>query len=192
MLGFLSIQHSNWAYRQIEICLYRGLGLAAWRGAIALRNHLAVSLLSRIQHLRVCMHDILARSALAAIAAGEDPHLYLRRAAYWIRRLERERTPCASAWARLLCAGVAAIRQDTTTACRLFAEAASACEALDMLMHAAAAQRRRGQLLDGEEGRRLVEAADSWMAGQLVRNPARMTAMLAPGYRGDSGLGPGT
>ncbi len=61
-----------------------------------------------------------------------------------------------------------------------------------MLMHAAAAQRRRGQLLDGEEGRRLVEAADSWMAGQLVRNPARMTAMLAPGYRGDSGLGPGT
>jgi hypothetical protein len=46
---------------------------------------------------------------------------------------------------------------------------------------AAAARRRRGELLGGEAGQALVEAADEWMRQRDIRNPARMTALLAPG-----------
>ena len=50
-----------------------------------------------------------------------------------------------------------------------------------MALYAAAARRCRGVLLGGEEGRVLVEAADAWMRDERIRNPERMTAMLAPG-----------
>lgn len=49
------------------------------------------------------------------------------------------------------------------------------------LRNTAAARRRRGELAGGPEGRRLIEEADRWMLAQGVRNPVRMTAMVAPG-----------
>jgi hypothetical protein len=49
---------------------------------------------------------------------------------------------------------------------------------------AAAARRRRGELLGGDKGCELVEAADEWMRGQGVRNPARFAALYAPGIPG--------
>jgi len=50
-----------------------------------------------------------------------------------------------------------------------------------MALHAAAARRRRGEIMGGDTGRALVESADAWMTGQIIRSPERMTAMLAPG-----------
>ena len=44
------------------------------------------------------------------------------------------------------------------------------------------ARRRRGELLGGEEGRALVEAANAWMTEQTIKSPTRMTEMLAPGF----------
>ena len=54
-------------------------------------------------------------------------------------------------------------------------------DATRMALYAAAARRCRGLLVGGETGRGHVEAADSWMRGELIRNPERMTAMVAPG-----------
>ena len=58
----------------------------------------------------------------------------------------------------------------------------SGFEACDMRLFAAAARRCLGQLVGGSEGRTLMACADTWMAGQGIRNPARMTALYAPGF----------
>jgi hypothetical protein len=50
-----------------------------------------------------------------------------------------------------------------------------------MSLHVMVARRRRGELLGGAAGEALVQQADTWMAGQAIRRPARMADMLAPG-----------
>lgn len=53
---------------------------------------------------------------------------------------------------------------------------------VEMRLHAAIARRQLGRLLGGDEGHALVEETDQWMAGQGIKNPARMAALLAPGF----------
>jgi hypothetical protein len=55
-----------------------------------------------------------------------------------------------------------------------------------MMLHATAARRRLGELLDGEAGAAFLAEADSWYATQGVRNPARLTEMLVPGFDGSA------
>jgi hypothetical protein len=52
-----------------------------------------------------------------------------------------------------------------------------------MLLEAAVARRRLGELLGGDQGRELVRDADDWLAEQGVRDPVRTAAMHAPGPR---------
>ena len=53
--------------------------------------------------------------------------------------------------------------------------------ASDTALYAAAARRRRGQLLGGEEGKELVAAADTWMRSEGIVRPDRVAAMIVPG-----------
>jgi hypothetical protein len=80
-------------------------------------------------------------------------------------------------------AGVAGVRGDGRAA-DLLATATAELDAVDMPLAAAAARRRLGILLGGDRGRELAAAADGWMASRGVRNPARMTAALVPGFPG--------
>jgi hypothetical protein len=119
-------------------------------------------------------------SAVSAAASGDAGSLLVA-AERDARRIERERTAWADPLARLIRGGVALARGDRDGAVRHFASAESGFDGAQMALHAAAARRRRGELTPGDEGRALREAADAWMAGQKVRNPERMAAMLAPG-----------
>ena len=87
-------------------------------------------------------------------------------------------------WSRALScpirAGIAAARGDAATAAALFADAVTRLEAVDMDLYAAAARRRLGEILGGDEGRAHVEKADSWMRHQTIRDPARMADVFAP------------
>ncbi len=75
-----------------------------------------------------------------------------------------------------------AIRGDSIAAARLLQEAIVKLEANHMMLYAASARRRLGQLRGGDDGSRLVAAADLWMAGQMIRNPARMATLYTPGF----------
>ena len=96
-------------------------------------------------------------------------------------RIERERTPWGDALARLLRAGIGSVSGDRAAALAHVTAAERDLAAADMALHAAVAGRRRGELLGGAEGAAAVAAADAWMAGQGIRNPARIAGMLAPG-----------
>jgi serine/threonine protein kinase len=62
------------------------------------------------------------------------------------------------------------------------ADAADRFERAGMKLYLAVARRRIGELQHDERGRDLQRQAELWMASQNIRNPARMTRMLVPGF----------
>ena len=128
------------------------------------------------------MLQLRGRSALAAATTASDPKPLWRGAEADARKLERKNLCWAKAHAQFLRAGVAAGRGDLSRAVALLAAASLGFDATDMHLHAAVTRRRLGQLLGGDEGRDLVQKANSWMTDQTIRNLTRMTAMYAPGF----------
>ena len=100
----------------------------------------------------------------------------------WARKIARERLPWATPLGRLLEGAIAGRRGERERALHLLATATDELEACQMRLWAAAARLRRGEILGGEEGKRLVEAALACLRDQLVKDPAAYCAMLAPGY----------
>ena len=132
--------------------------------------------LLRAQTIRT---ELLFARARAELAAG-----LLAAAERDARRIERERMAWSRPLAALVRAGVVARRGDPDGAAALLDAASADFAAADMAFHAAVADRCRGELIGGDDGRNRIAASDVWMAAQGVRRPERMTAMLAPGLPG--------
>ncbi len=175
-------QHLNGLSAQIHLDLYSGQGQAAWERITQCWPTIVGSLLLRVQFFRITQRHLRARSALAAARSSVDARPFLRAAARDARSLEREDMPYAAALASLLRAGIAAAQGETALAVVRLADAERAFDQLDMHLHAAAARRRRGELIGGGEGSSPVAQTDSWMKHQHIQNPSRMTVMLAPGF----------
>jgi hypothetical protein len=79
-----------------------------------------------------------------------------------------------------LLAGTAHLRGDADTERARLEAAIASLDALDTRLYAAAARRRLGQILGGDEGAALIRAADAFMAERAIARPERMAAMLAP------------
>jgi hypothetical protein len=176
------IQHLNFYYGSLYIDLYAGDAAAAWRRITETDPLLQSSLLLRIQQVHADVIQQSGRCAVAMAAVSADRAPLLRKAEKSARRLDRMRLPWTTAYARLIMAGAASVRGDTSRAEQLLADASARFEAADMGLHAAAAARHLGQLRGGDEGRALIEQADAWMRAQSVVNPARMATCLAPGF----------
>lgn len=71
---------------------------------------------------------------------------------------------------------------DTSRAAALAWRALEGFEAADMALYAAAARRRLGELLLGDEGRELTAQGEEWMSRQQIKNPAAVTNLMAPGF----------
>jgi tetratricopeptide (TPR) repeat protein len=176
------VQHLTGLMGQVQTALYQGDRSAAWDLITGQWPALKASLFLRVQTVRIFMINLRARSALQAAVGAAQPRPFHRAALADARRLERERTLWSQPLAAALRAGVAAASGDRWGAAALLAAAEKGFTTVDMKLFAAAARRRRGELLDDAEGRRLVEQADAWMSGQEIRNPSRMAAMYVPGF----------
>jgi len=177
------LQHSNDLLGRAQIDLYAGDAAGARRRIEEAWPALEGSLLLRVQHIDVVMRHLRARCALAAAAGGGAGAASLLAAAgREARAIERERMAWSDPLARLVLAGIAAVRGDPATTAAALAAAAEGFDAAGMGLYAAAARRRHGQVQGGDEGRARVAAADAWMSARDVRRPARMAAMLAPGF----------
>lgn len=173
------VQHNDQVWASVQIELYAGNGALAWE---RIRRHwpiLSRSLLLRVQFIRIAMHGLRARSALAA-AAGDGP--LVRSALRDAAVLEREGTPWARAQARMARAGVAALRGNRDESLAHLQEAVVRFRDAGMDLCAVVAERRQGELQGGAAGRALQDRADDWMADQSIRRPAGVVAMFAPGF----------
>lgn len=74
---------------------------------------------------------------------------------------------------------------DRSRAAGWLEEAVQLLERVGMKLYTAAARRHLGRLLGGDRGRELVSQADAWLSSEGVRNPARLAAMLTPGFGTD-------
>jgi hypothetical protein len=180
--GF-DVQHLEQLHDEAGIALYRGDGGAAWERLQGGWGALEASHFFRVQQVRIFMRHARARAALAAAPGATDRTAMLRTAEADARRIRGEAVPWGEALARLLFAGVA-IARGAGDGARLLRDAAAALDAVDMALHAASARRLLGLVVGGDDGRALVAAADGWMRGQGIKNPARLAAMLVPGLTG--------
>lgn len=180
--GF-QLQHYWQWYSQVEIDLYAGEPAAGWDRLAAQWRAYRRSLLPRTQGFQVEILFLRARTAIAVAVASNAAKRdrFLSAAAKDVRHLEGERTAWASAKALLAHSGIASVRGDRETALLLLVEAEGALGAMSLEHYFAATRWRRGELLGGEEGARLIEDAGRRLADQGVKNPAQMVTMLAPG-----------
>ena len=177
------VQHNDALWAAVQIELYRGDGASAWTLIDRSWPALGRSLLLRVQFIRTSMYFLRARAALAAAVAVRrsrptEARSLLAVAGRAARRLERERMPCPTAYARLIRGAIAAISGDSSRAVSLLNEAVACFEAVDMHLCAAAARRRLGELLGGTRGQEEISRADCWMAGQKVKSPEHMASMI--------------
>ncbi|MBK7400473.1 MAG: protein kinase [Myxococcales bacterium] len=181
--GVFHIQHYYALLSALELDLYVG---EARRGLDRLRrvtSALRRSLLLRVETVRVLQLDLHARCAIGAAAAtrGSPSADLVARAANDAREISRVGSPWTLALAPVLRAGVSAVRGDRVGAVAELAHAEEALTATHMFLRAAAVRRRRGQLLGGDEGRRLVTEAEDALGRLGVRNVEAMTRLYTAG-----------
>lgn len=171
-------QHYSAMLARVQTALYRGDAQGAWNVLDEHAVQLRRSHLTRIHVFRVECHYLRARAALAMAAATTRPEAYLSRARACANAIASERMPWSDPISRLLQACIANLAGLPAEARRYLVEAADGFDRADMRLYAAVARRRLGEL----EPSVLREQAEAWMIGQTIKNPARLTAMLAPGF----------
>ena len=174
------MQHYYDLHAQAEIDLYEGNPKAAWERVSSGWRALERSLILRAQIIFLESAYLRARTVLAAVAAREIDVRLLGVAERDARRIEREAMSWSNPLALLVRASLAALRGDTPNAIALLASAESGFETVDEGLYAAAARRRRGELVGGQEGSRLIGESEAWMTKERVVDPARLCALLAP------------
>ena len=165
---------------QAEIELYRGEPARALELWLSSWPRIRRSLLLRVQYIRI--ESLHHRAVCALAAAGStqraaDREKFLRLADSDAHRLERERILWGDALAAVIRAGVAAARGRRDAAASLFELAETRFRSAGMSLFAAAAHRRRGELLAVAP---LIDSADAWMRTQNILQPERMADVLAP------------
>jgi serine/threonine protein kinase len=177
-------QHHNALFARVMIALYRsrGVGPCAWELIRDEWTDLRSAHLLRILSVRVDIFQSRGRAAIAAALSSADPRSLLRVAEADARRLERERLPLPAALAQTVRAGVAGARGNSEAARVHLISAADRFNVLNMRLWEWACRRRLGSLIGGPEGQDLTSQADAWMCTQAIQDPARMAAMLCPGF----------
>jgi len=174
--GFHS-QHYFALVARTQTALYRGDGTTALGLLKAAWPELESAMLLRLQTIRIELHHLRARAALAASAAlkpSQDQRKLLRLAVKDGASIAGEDMPWASPLAQIIEAGVFAQRGERRAAMEALGRAAVGFDSLEMGLYAAAARFQRERLSGG--------AGDgTWMATQGIVDPSKMASMLVPG-----------
>ena len=162
-----------------HIELYAGTGTAAYRRVLRDWASLRWGVPFRAQITRFGMRFARGLSALAAFDATGDRALVAdaRRCA---KAIHVEGVTWSRCFSELLYAGLATRGQRPGDALVHLERAEEHATTTGMRLHEAVARHRRGELLGGESGRSLKEAALGFMRGEEIKRPDRMLDMLSP------------
>jgi eukaryotic-like serine/threonine-protein kinase len=175
------LQHYTSLVALAQIELYTGDTEVAWKHIDGQLKPLEQSLLLRTQGLKIDVMHLRARLALAS-AHGAVRKQRLEIAERSADRIAREDMPWSNPLANMTYAALAKQRGDASRAAAFARQAVDGFEAADMALYAAAARRRLGELLAGEEGDELICDSENWMTKQQIKNPVAVTNMMAPGF----------
>jgi serine/threonine protein kinase len=178
------LQHFFVLLAGCEIALYSGMATEAEERMARAKRPLRRSLLLSVPMVLLEATFLEARIELAQGAAWPSTHLEpaLRKVRRLIKKVRRVRVPLSRAFASLLEAGSAKLAGDTDDCEASLRQAVVQLEELETMLYANAAKRRLGELIGGRKGAELISTADTWMSGQGIKSPARMTALLVPGW----------
>jgi serine/threonine protein kinase len=181
--GF-QMQHRYALVATAEIDLAAGSDRDAYDRIEKRWREIEKSMLLQIRQQRIDTYGARGRAAVAAAAASEgaERKRLLGEATRHGQRLIGEELPWSAGFGKLITAAVARVAGDDAAAIADLKEALARFEATGMALHAAAARRRLGELVGGDEGRALVARAAEWMRGAGVANPDGLARMLAPGF----------
>jgi hypothetical protein len=178
--GYLLPSYWTWHSRG-HVDLYLGDAVDGWRRITEGLPALEKSLLTRLQIIRHETLSLRARAALArAEATGDGSTLAAAEAD--CARIEREQVGWSLPIAQLVRAGIAHLAGDLDTARALLARVVERFDALGMGLHAAVARGTLAELTGGDEGRVYSQDAARFMVERGIVEPARMAAMIAPGF----------
>lgn len=168
----------------VHIDLYRGDFEKAWSRLARDWDGLQKGFILKLQFARVVLSYARARAAVGIATRTEsdrDRDEYLRSAAADVRRLQREKNPCASLFAKLVEAGIAAGRGTPEKAIPHLERAVALARELKMIAHEAAAERRLGELRGGKLGSSQIESAFERMKSKGILDSDRFSVFLTPG-----------
>jgi hypothetical protein len=180
------LQHYNALLAETSIDLYLGEGAHALRRLRNKRPALRRSLLLNVQQVRIEVQFLEARALLMSIPTthASDIVAVYDAVEKCMRRIDAEQMAWAYPLSSLIGAGLALLRGDRASAIQHYEGARFGFAKSEMRLHAMVAQRKKGELIGGDEGASLVEAADEWMASQRIRRPQVFADMLAPSGTG--------
>jgi len=181
------LEHYWYLLSSVNADIYAGHGVHALGLIDRDREQVRRSLLLRTQIARIEFTDFEGRSALCAAihGQGEERGRHLARAERCRRRLAREELATAHASAALIAAAIAAMQASDPADERVLAQmraAAQACDVAAEPLRAAVVRGYLGQRLGGDAGANLTHAAEERLLAEGVTEPARMGAMLVPGF----------
>ncbi len=161
---------------------YEGDSASAFSRACEQWPALARSQLLRVHLARGFFSYDRAASAVGALRQrGADRSRARAVAREDARVLRRTRMRYAPGWAALIEAGLALADGRRETAAQQLRFALDLLDQSELAIYAAAARRRLGGLLGGDEGAQLLVQGDAAMHAQGVQNLEAMTEMLVPG-----------
>jgi hypothetical protein len=176
------IQRPASLYMKTHMLLYLHKEGASEQAAREMQQALRESHATLVQTMRMASWDALGRAQVATARTAVNPAAYLKAAERSAARLDRQKRPDARSLATLIRAGIASCKGDLDKARESLELALSGLAACGLVLFASAARRHLGQLIGGDQGKALVAEVDRWMTSQGIRNPARMTAVYAPGF----------
>ena len=129
------------------------------------------------QILAIDLHSLRAACGLAALAAGVAGPAPQRAVKHSVKQLEKMRRPWTAALAKLIRAGAIAAGGDRQSAAAGYRLAMENLTAARMLLHAAVAKRRLGEVLGDET---MIADADAALIGRGAARPDKLADLLAP------------